>query len=525
MQKVIQTLVDDGNEHHRFFDFGANAYGTLVVEMDCDFPENIEIVVGEALSPEGDRVAHPIDNRTFIQQILQTGTGHQVIQFKIGDYIPAYGCNPYCSCPPGADTEIAPFRYVEVNRHYGKITLHRTAWFVDGWSDDESAFACSDERLKKVWDFCKYSIKAESVFDKYVDGERERMPYEADMLINQLGHYCCSCGNFLTARNTIDYFFEYARFTWPTEWRLQTPRLIYDYLMYSNDTASLKRWLPMLESKLLLEYRNEEGLLDQKVYKSKFPKDNLRDIIDHPASELDDYEKGDINLVPNAFLYDALRIMYKLTQEKRYLEIAAQVKQAIRTHLMKEGLFTDSAGSSHTGLHSAAIALLFDLCDTPQEIAAHKEIIAGRGMACSVYFSQLLLEACYKHGMAEHALKLLTDDSLRSWLNMLREGATTAAESWSLSLKENIDWTHAWGAAPANLVTRELAGIKPVEPGFKRFTVEPQPGSLEFFKVRQPTIHGPIELERQKDQLTLTLPQGTEALYKGKVYAPGTHQL
>ena len=205
MKKVVQTQKKDAYQHC-FFDFGCNAYSTLKIELDCPFPENIEIIVSE--SAIGDQAEHTIDYRTFIQRIIQTGVGHQVIDFNIPQYIPAYGCNPYCSCPPGADTEVAPFRYVEINRHYGEITVHRTAYYVDGWEDDESDFSCSDEALQKVWDFCKYSIKAESIFDKYVDGERERMPYEADMMINQLGHFCNSCGNFDTARNTIDYFFD-----------------------------------------------------------------------------------------------------------------------------------------------------------------------------------------------------------------------------------------------------------------------------------------------------------------------------
>ena len=171
------------------------------------------------------------------------------------------------------------------------------------------------------------------------------------------------------------------------------------------------------------------------------------------------------------------------------------------------------------------IALLFDLCDTPQEIAAHKALVLAKNMDCSVYGSQLLIEACYKHNMADHALKLFTSDAQRSWLNMLREGATTAAESWSLALKGNIDWTHAWGAAPANLVTRELAGIKPIEPGFKKFSVDPQPASLKYFTVKQPTIHGTIELNWLENAKTLTVPQGTEAVYNNKVYTAGTHTL
>ena len=73
------------------------------------------------------------------------------------------------------------------------------------------------------------------------------------------------------------------------------------------------------------------------------------------------------------------------------------------------------------------------------------------------------------------------------------------------------------------MITRGLAGIRPVEPGFKRFTVDPRPGLLEFFKVRQPTVHGAVELEWQKSSVLLTVPRGTEAVYRNKVYTSGTH--
>ncbi len=45
-------------------------------------------------------------------------------------------------------------------------------------------------------------------------------------------------------------------------------------------------------------------------------------------------------------------------------------------------------------------------------------------MACSVYCAQFLLEVCFEYGLEDHARKLTTDDSKRSWLNMLRAGAT-----------------------------------------------------------------------------------------------------
>ncbi|NDD49049.1 MAG: hypothetical protein EBZ28_04215, partial [Alphaproteobacteria bacterium] len=48
------------------------------------------------------------------------------------------------------------------------------------FDESASSFDSSDEVLNQIWDFCKYSMKATSFCGYYVDGDRERIPYEAD---------------------------------------------------------------------------------------------------------------------------------------------------------------------------------------------------------------------------------------------------------------------------------------------------------------------------------------------------------
>ena len=52
----------------------------------------------------------------------------------------------------------------------------------------------------------------------YIDGDRERIPYEADALINQLSHYALDT-EYSLARNTFEHLMLHP--TWPTEWHLQ----------------------------------------------------------------------------------------------------------------------------------------------------------------------------------------------------------------------------------------------------------------------------------------------------------------
>ena len=84
-----------------------------------------------------------------------------------------------------------PFRWCEVEGYGGKLGKKDFVRHSDHVPFDERAayFRCSDDTLNRIWELCRYSMKATSFTGYYVDGDRERIPYEADALINQLGRY------------------------------------------------------------------------------------------------------------------------------------------------------------------------------------------------------------------------------------------------------------------------------------------------------------------------------------------------
>jgi alpha-L-rhamnosidase len=149
------------------------------------------------------------------------------------------------------------------------------------------------------------------------------------------------------------------------------------------------------------------------------------------------------------------------------------------------------------------------------------EFIKTRGMACSVYGAQHLMDGLYGNGQAspaaaEYAFSLLTATNDRSWAHMIYDvGSTISLEAWDNKYKENQDWNHAWGAAPANVIPRLLMGIEPLNPGFGRIQMRPQLGSLQFASVTVPTIRGSVKLDVQQDAKTwrafVTIPANTLA--------------
>lgn len=203
---------------------------------------------------------------------------------------------------------------------------------------------------------------------------------------------------------------------------------------------------------------------------------------------------------------------------------AERSRKAIRETMFKNGLFVDNPQSDHTALHSCIFPVLWGLAEESEKLPILK-LMKEKGMACSVFIAQFLLECCYENRMADHGLKLMLSDELRSWNNMLAKGATITMEAWDDSFKPNQDWNHPWGAAPGNVIVRYLCGIRPLEPGFRKFKVDPQPGNLTYFKVKTPTPLGPILLEMEAPgNYRLTVPEGEEAIFGDKTFAAGTWQ-
>jgi len=475
-----------------FLDFGRASYGQLELEMDGVAYDLAQVVLSEYA--ENGVVKYAPGWKTFIIDNFRITPQQKVYKVNIPQHRACYGQFPHIETPKEFGGEIAIFRYVQVNHYWGPVKVRKTEFF-NCVPEDAAHFESSNKKLDKIWDFCHYSMLATSVFPCYLDGERERRPYEGDAYITELGHFCCGA-DYSIARRTIDFFFAYGDKTWPTEWILATPLLIQNYVLYSGDTRPLKRWLPQLPAKLLPQMCRKDGLLA--------PTGHVRDIVDWPETERDGYEFGKANFVPNAYYYGALLAVAELTGDKKYLQQAAKLKATMRKKMLKNGFFVDNPDSKHTSMHTAMFALRFGLTEG-DETARHQALVKSRGMACSVYGAQFLLESCFAGGMDKHGVELMTNDGKRSWFNMLREGSTVSMEAWGDSFKPGQDWSHPWGAAPANIIPRLVAGVRPTAPGFASFVVKPSPAAPKSFFLRQPTPFGAIEVRKDGSKLDVKL--------------------
>ena len=501
-----------------FIDFGKAAFATMDFTYNAKSPHTLTVRVGEMLDEKGNvNRTPPAKSNIRYQEIkVDVKPGQTKYQIKVQEDERNTRANKAIPLPDGFPP-LVPFRYAEIEGAQESISAENVEQlaFHTYWDDNASSFKSNSDVLNQVWDLCKYSIKATTFNGLYVDGDRERIPYEADAYLNQLSHYTTD-REFAMARRTIEYFMKNP--TWPTEWQQHVALLIYADYMYTGNTELIERYYEPLKHKTLFELSNDEGLItstkvdDEFMKKLGFPegyKKPLTDIVDWPSAnfngsktkgERDGFVFQPYSTVINSFFYENMKIMAEFaqilgkTQEVLDFELrAAKVKKAVNEQMFDaaRGIYIDGIGTDHASLHANMMPLAFGL--VPEEhYQSVVDFVKSRGMACSVYGAQFLMDGLYNAGEADYALELLASKAERSWYNMIRSGSTITLEAWDLKYKNNLDWNHAWGAVPANVIPRGLWGIKPKTPGFGVAIIQPQMGKLKSSEIKVPTVRGPI---------------------------------
>src|SRR3954469_17494285 len=172
---------------------------------------------------------------------------------------------------------------------------------------------------------------------------------------------------------------------------------------------------------------------------------------------------------------------------------ATRMRNSINSQLYDPvaGNYKDGLTTTHKSVHASVFPIAMG-GPGPGEIAPAARDVASRGIACSVFCANFLMNALYDAGRADDAVRLFTSTGQRSWLHMIAEGAGSPMEAWDPALKSNTTFSHPWAGSPAYLVYRGTMGIQALAPGYKRFAIKPQPGTLTHAEATTPTVRGTI---------------------------------
>ena len=535
------------------YDFEKAAFGKLRLTLKAGSEDSVTVIIGERLkdgriehTPRVSSVVYdeiglrlkPGEN-TYIVEPNRDGRNTGPMAVPTQDYVGVVAPFRYCTIegvsPAGGPSGAAPGGDIAV------VKAERISYHYP-FDMEAASFRCSNDTLNAIWDLCHYSLEPCSFLGIWVDGNRERIPYEYDALIAQLCHYG-SDAEYSIDRRTLEWLLE--KPTWPTEWILYTVEMAWNDYLWTGDDRALRANYELLKAHGLDALRQSNGLVSTRMGQSKEFLESIRrgtitDIVDWPHNGIEDdgFVYTDYNAVVNALYYrtllrlsdiagvlEATRVIPSTVEGSHPLPAAPGYREDARRFAIEAeatrqafekaffspqtGLYKDGIDTDHCSLHTNMMSILCNL--VPEErVAAVADFIQTRGLNCSIFGAHNLLEALYAADRGDYALELMLRDDLRSWYNGLRLGTTITLEAWDDSFKPNQDWNHLWGAAPGNIIPFRLMGVQPLEPGFARVRIHPQPGPLRRADLTLPTCRGPIRVRIRGDRVRVRVPRGVE---------------
>ncbi len=222
-----------------------------------------------------------------------------------------------------------------------------------------------------------------------------------------------------------------------------------------------------------------------------------------------------------------------------FARLRDRIGEAFRAHYVEDGRVRSDSETAY------ALAIVFDLLDLGDRQRAGDrlaELVREADHRISTGFAgtPLVCDALTVTGHLDDAYGLLLQREAPSWLYAVTMGATTIWERWdsmlpdgSINPGEMTSFNHYAFGAVADWMHRSVGGLAPLEPGYRRILVAPQPGGgLTWARASLETPHGLAAVRWDLDgadlQVEITVPEGTEAVLRlpgrdDETLGAGTH--
>lgn len=473
------------------FDFGREVFGHVVVYSKT----KPFITVGES-------VAEALDTTSsnFEQDVLLVNKGNE-------KWITA---NPLA------------FRYVKV--HQGKAD-NLLAQIVETPVSYRGAFACSDTLLTRIWMNSAYTLRL-CMQDFLLDGvKRDRLPWTGDMVMSMLVNAYTFADQEIVRRSLVALGREgikEADINGIIDYSLWWIIAQEYYQLYYGDSLHLEQeWPRIKETFRLLQARSDKnGFL---------PTNDSWLFIDWVDSE----KATSLQILWWWAQQSALKLAQRVG-DKTFISSCGDISDRLKLNIYqqawnKEGNYWQGAptAGSKPSRHASFLAVISGLADKSQ-YEAIKNTLSGKDAdpVGTPYMAGFELMGLNRVGANEAFF-----DGLKSvWGEMLHLGATTFWEAYDSKNKGNEHYAfygrpyakslcHAWGAGPAALLPSEILNLKPIDTGWKKFSIDPYPGNLKWIVATVPTPQGDIAVKIEQGMMQLKVPTGAMAVFKNVEYA------
>ena len=222
--------------------------------------------------------------------------------------------------------------------------------------------------------------------------------------------------------------------------------------------------------------------------------------------------------------------------------MAADLRTAFKAHYVSaEGVITSDCTTVY------ALAIVFGILGEPDRRFSGRrlaELVEKSGFRISTGFAgtPFVTDALTVTGHLDAAYRLLLQTENPSWLYSVTMGATTIWERWdsmlpdgSINPGEMTSFNHYALGAVVDWMHRTIGGLSPLDPGYSRILIAPQPGGgLTWAETTLETPHGIAsvrwDLVDGRLEVSATIPEGTEAVLRlpgedDQTVGPGRHTI
>ena len=494
-ERMTPVSVTRGKGGELIYDFGQNFAGVVDLEIDGHSGQTVIVKHAEILNPDGSL------NTTFLRSAKATAT-----------YICREGKQRY-----SPRFTYMGFRYISIEGiEQEKINVSALALYSDLRQTGE--FSCSDERLNRLQQNILWGSKSNLVDIPTDCPQRdERMGWTGDIAV----FAPTACFNFDMARflekwlrdvkaeqyrgggipNTVPaqgYGFPATMPPMAVDWWddacILVPWALY---MASGDKGILEKMYPTMK-KYVKACRFWAGLLSFGKNRYIWHTPSVLHFGDWVAPDVPKMSQWQARSkwTATASLKSTSSLLAKIAgilgneeDEKAYAELAEKVSDAYCS------VFTDGEGKLKEEFQTGYVLPLYlDMFpdeQTKQKAADNLKALVEKGDYCigtGFPGTPYILFVLADNGHEDTAYRMLMNTKCPSWLYEVKAGATTIWERWD-GLDENgvcpigddgtdimISYNHYASGAVGDFLYRRVAGLEPIEPGYRRFRVKPLPG-------------------------------------------------
>ena len=367
-------------------------------------------------------------------------------------------------------------------------------------------FECDDKFFNKLWVKALNTMNL-NMRDAIQDADRERSQWWGDAVIvsGEILYSCDLNGHRLidkAIRNLVDWQRPDGILHSPIP-GLHNKELpaqmlasvgkfgFWNYYLYSGDTALMDYVYPHVKKYLALWSLNEQGL------------------VIHRAGDWDWFDWGnniDATVMENAWYSLALEsaanmasLLGYTNEAESYRRIMATIKQAVNTHLWNGREYRTPGYTGNTDDRANGLAALAGFAG--EEKWSSIRHFLNEYANAGPYMEKYILEAYFQQGDIEDGLNRMKN----RYRTMVDHKYTTLWEDWKIGGAGGGSINHGWAGGPLTLLSQYVAGIAPLEAGWKTFMIKPQLGNLKWVKCTVPAGDQMIRVEVNKTDKSFSM--------------------